>query len=305
MGYFLFIRNKCLLLFVLTTLGCYVTDTSVSDNIKLQLQENKKEIESIKNSYISKQESSDTKNYNFTEYDKRFSILQDKIDSNTNQITVLSDSLSLDNQLEVSSISSDQDIINSLIRIQSKLNIIEDKVFYSDSLYFNLLNDLVIIESQIEDLNQNIDNLTNLSSLNYNSDIIDKQESKDTIIDYKEYYDQAIELYMKKDYDISLKAFKNLVKNDNKDALADNAQFWIGQIYYLQQKYNLAINEYEKVSSLGDGNKAADADYKIALSFINLGNNDLALKHFNYIIEEYPSNLDLISKSKKFIEGNQ
>ena len=27
---------------------------------------------------------------------------------------------------------------------------------------------------------------------------------------------------------------------------------------------------------LGDGNKAADADYKIALSYINLGNNDLA-----------------------------
>ena len=50
---------------------------------------------------------------------------------------------------------------------------------------------------------------------------------------------------------------------------------------------------------------AADADYKIALSFINLGNNDLAFKHFNYIIKEYPNNLDLISKSKKFIEGNK
>jgi len=87
--------------------------------------------------------------------------------------------------------------------------------------------------------------------------------------------------------------------------LADNAQFWIGQIYYLQKKYNLAINEYEKVSSLGDGNKAADADYKIALSFINLGNNDLAFKHFKYIIEEYPNNQDLISKSKKYIEGNK
>ena len=87
--------------------------------------------------------------------------------------------------------------------------------------------------------------------------------------------------------------------------MADNAQFWIGQIYYLQKKYNLAINEYEKVSSLGDGNKSADADYKIALSFINLGSNDLAFKHFNYIIKQYPNNLDLISKSKKFIQGNK
>ena len=73
----------------------------------------------------------------------------------------------------------------------------------------------------------------------------------------------------------------------------------------MSNDYNLAINEYEKVSSLGDGNKAADADYKIALSFINLGSNDLAFKHFKYIIEEYPNNQDLISKSKKFIEGNK
>ena len=237
MGYFLFIRNKCLLLFVLTALGCYVTDTTVSDDIKSQLQENKKEIESIKNSYLANEESSITKDYNFTEYDKRFSILKDKIDSNTSQIIVLKDSISIDNQLEVGSISSDQDIINSLIRIQSKLNIIEDKIFYSDSLYFNLLNDLVIIESQIEDLNQNIDNLTNLSSIatsiNQDLDSIDKQESKYTIVDYKEYYDRAIELYMNKDYEKSLKAFDDLVKNDDNDALADNAQFWIGQIYYL------------------------------------------------------------------------
>ncbi|OUW20414.1 MAG: hypothetical protein CBD21_04260 [bacterium TMED161] len=309
MGYFLFIRNKCLLLFVLTALGCYVTDTTVSDDIKSQLQENKKEIESIKTSYLENEESSIAKDYNFTEYDKRFSILKDKIDSNTSQITILRDSMKIDGQLEVGSISSDQDIINSLIRIQSKLNIIEDKIFYSDSLYFNLLNDLVIIESQIEDLNQNIDNLTNLSSIatsiSQDLDPFDEQESQYTIVNYKEYYDRAIELYMNKDYDESLKAFDDLVKNDNKDALADNAQFWIGQIYYLQKKFNLAINEYEKVSNLGDGNKAADADYKIALSFINLGNNDLAFKHFNYIIEEYPNNLDLISKSKKFIEGNK
>ena len=75
--------------------------------------------------------------------------------------------------------------------------------------------------------------------------------------------------------------------------------------FIICKKYSLAINEYEKVSSIRDANKAADADYKIALSYINLGNNDLAFKHFNYIIEKYPQNLDLISKSKKFIEGNK
>ena len=43
MRYFHFIQNKCLLLFVLTTLGCYVTDATVADEVKSQLEENSKE----------------------------------------------------------------------------------------------------------------------------------------------------------------------------------------------------------------------------------------------------------------------
>ena len=110
---------------------------------------------------------------------------------------------------------------------------------------------------------------------------------------------------MSKNYQKSLDSFKALVENNNKEQLADNSQFWIGQIYYLQKEYDLAISEYKKVASYGDGNKAPDADYKIALSYINLGKNDLALEHFNYIINKYPNNTDLVNKSIKFIEGNK
>ena len=61
----------------------------------------------------------------------------------------------------------------------------------------------------------------------------------------------------------------------------------------------------KKVLILGDKNKAPDADYKIALSYINLGKTDLAFDQFNYIINQYPDNTDLISKSKKFIKGSK
>ena len=88
--------------------------------------------------------------------------LHNKVDSielysikNTSQIKTIRDSLKAFHQLNISGDTSDKDIINSLIRIQSKLNIIEEKIFYSDSIYFNLLNDLVLIESQIENLDKN------------------------------------------------------------------------------------------------------------------------------------------------------
>ena len=103
-------------------------------------------------------------------HDKTMILFQDELDKINNQIrnntlviNSFSDSLETFHQLDISGETTDKDIINSLIRIQSKLNLIEEKLFYSDSLYFNLFNDLVLIESQIEDLNQNINNITELT----------------------------------------------------------------------------------------------------------------------------------------------
>ena len=307
---FLIIRNKWVLLFILT-FGCYITDSTATAEIESQLAKNKQEITYISSAIDSIAHlNNSSENSDMDQFDKKLLVLQQQIGRNTAYISSLRDSIKLYQGSGLSASTSDQDVINSLIRIQSKLNIIEDKIFYSDSLYFNLLNDLVLIESQIQDLNQNIDNITNLSfsieeSKNKEQADDPQDSSENTIVDYKASYDYAIELYMSKNYQKSLDSFKALVKNNNKEQLADNSQFWIGQIYYLQKEYDLAISEYKKVASYGDGNKAPDADYKIALSYINLGKNDLALEHFNYIINKYPNNTDLDNKSIKFIEGNK
>ena len=304
---FLIIRNKWMLLFILS-FGCYVTDSTATTEIESQLAKNNQKIAIISNviDSLSLTDQSD----NLPQLNKKLLVLQEQIGRNAAYIVSLRDSIKAFQNTDLSSISSDQDIINSLIRIQSKLNIIEDKIFYSDSLYFNLLNDLVLMEAQIQDLNQNIENITNLKVSMKESEVqevIDevKDTSINTILDYKSSYDEAIELYMNKDYQNSLNSFRTLVESNSREKLADNSQFWIGQIYYLQKEYDLAIHEYKKVSSFGDGNKAPDADYKIALSYINLGKNDLALEHFNYIINQYPNNTDLVNKSLKFIEGNK
>jgi len=306
---FLIIRNKWMLLFILS-FGCYITDSTATAELESQLAKNNQEIANISNTIDSLSLNKTDQSGNSAQLNKKLLVLQEQIGRNAAYIVSLRDSIKAFQNTDLSSVSSDQDVINSLIRIQSKLNIIEDKIFYSDSLYFNLLNDLVLMEAQIQDLNQNIENITNLRVSMEDSEIeevIDevKDTSIHTILDYKSSYDEAIELYMSKDYQKSLDSFRALVESNSKEKLADNSQFWIGQIHYLQKEYDLAIYEYKKVSSFGDGNKAPDADYKIALSYINLGKNDLALEHFNYIINQYPNNSDLINKSIKFIEGNK
>jgi len=304
---FLIIRNKWLGLFILT-FGCYITDSTASAELESQSLKNQEDINLITNKIDTINIDANSNTEKIDQLNKKLLSLQEQIGKNSVYIDGLKDSIRAFQQLDISSASADQDIINSLIRIQSKLNIIEDKIFYSDSLYFNLLNDLVLIEAQIEDLNQNIDNVTSLNvSIQEIQDEIDVGTNIpiDTVDDYKASYDLAYEFYANKEYEKSLKAFKILVDSDKEENLADNAQFWIGQIYYIQRNYKLAISEYKKVSTLGDMNKAPDADYKIALSYIGIGETDLALNQLNYIIEKYPNNLDLINKSIKLIEGNK
>ena len=105
-----------------------------------------------------------------------------------------------------------------------------------------------------------------------------------------------------KNYEKSLDIFNQLIAFDTNDNLADNAQFWIAQIFYIQKKYKLAIAEYKKVSLMGDKNKAPDAEYKIALSYFSLDMIDEAMNQFDAIIINYPDNIDLVQKSKKYIE---
>ena len=205
-------------------------------------------------------------------------------------------------QLNISGDTSDKDIINSLIRIQTKLNIIEEKIFYSDSIYFNLLNDLVLIEEQIQNLDKNLESIVELKNIINEKESGNTNEESIIELSFDDNYELAREYYLKKDYNKSLQIFSYLVDLDKSNVLSDNCQFWIGEIYYIEKNYNLAINEYQKVVGLGDNNKTPYADYKIALCHVNLNEIDEAIEIFQDIILKYSHETDLVSKSQKYIE---
>tara|TARA_Y100000996_G_scaffold137435_1_gene104529 strand:- start:1949 stop:2824 length:876 start_codon:yes stop_codon:yes gene_type:complete len=288
MGNFFTNTHKIILLFSLLVFGCFNSESSYEDKILLA-----KSQDAVLDTTFQKYDSS------IDDLNKNISDIYQRVQNNTILINSMNDSMRIFQQIDISGNTSDKDIINSLIRIQSKLNLIEEKIFYSDSLYFNLLNDLVLIESQIEDLNQNINNITDLS---IEIDKNNSQSNIDKIEDYKEAYDLAVEYYMNKNYEKSLDIFNQLIAFDTNNNLADNAQFWIAQIFYIQKKYKVAITEYEKVSLMGDKNKAPDAEYKIALSYFSLDMINEAMNQFDAIIINYPNNIDLVQKSKKYIE---
>jgi TolA-binding protein len=100
------------------------------------------------------------------------------------------------------------------------------------------------------------------------------------------------------DYNSSLNKFQFLLDNDISNNLADNCQFWIGQIYFLQNDYLSAINEFNKVLTYKNSNKSSNSIYKIGLCFTKLNNNKEAISSFETIINNYP-------KSKYFNKSNE
>ena len=91
-------------------------------------------------------------------------------------------------------------------------------------------------------------------------------------------------------YEVAREQFKQLLSRYPKSEDADNAQFWVGEIYYREKWYEEAIMEYQEViENYPDGNKVPAALYKQGLSFYNLEDETNARFFLQLVINKYPT----------------
>ncbi len=108
--------------------------------------------------------------------------------------------------------------------------------------------------------------------------------------DKESLYAAAYELFREAKYDKSREAFENFLKLYPDTEFSDNAQFWIGECYYFEKKYEKAIIEYEKVTkNFPDGNKIPYALLKQGLSFLRLGDKASAKLLLQQVIKDFPN----------------
>src|SRR5262245_53333182 len=62
-----------------------------------------------------------------------------------------------------------------------------------------------------------------------------------------ELYSAAFGDLNKANYDLARQGFEEYLKNYPDTELSDNAQYWIGESYYIQRKFNEAIQNFDKV----------------------------------------------------------
>jgi len=106
----------------------------------------------------------------------------------------------------------------------------------------------------------------------------------------EELYNTAFGDFNKGSYDLARQGFEEYLKNYPDTELSDNAQYWIGESYYVQRKFSDAIQGFDKVlTSYPKGDKAPAAALKKGYSLLETKNSDAGVRELRQLIQKYPN----------------
>jgi tol-pal system protein YbgF len=112
-------------------------------------------------------------------------------------------------------------------------------------------------------------------------------------------YNEAYNTLRAGNYEGARQQFKSFLQNYRDSDLAGNAQFWIGESYFKQNKFEEAIVALEElIKNYPQSTKIAEAYYKQALSFSAISDVVAAKARLEMLLNEYP-NGELAQKAKQ------
>jgi len=183
-------------------------------------------------------------------------------------------------------------------RIEHRLKIVEDRTIYSDSISFEMQNEIENLLARIELLDKDF---SRTSPVNPTREPVALPKLTDE--EYRAKYIAALASYQNGEYSEAENAFNSLIQIDANHDLADNCQYWIGEIYYARKNYRQALDEFQKVMNYNNTNKADHALFKMGLCYLNIGDKEQARATFLSHINKYP-NSEMYSRSKSYLDQN-
>lgn len=102
-------------------------------------------------------------------------------------------------------------------------------------------------------------------------------------------YDFAIDLLKRGQFPQARDAFMQFLQQHPKDALAGNAQYWLGETYYVQGQYKDAADSFLKgYTTYSKSSKAPDSLLKLGMTLSALKQKDAACATFGQLKEQFP-----------------
>ena len=103
-------------------------------------------------------------------------------------------------------------------------------------------------------------------------------------------YDMAWADYAGGHFELAVRGFDEYIKSYPKSELAGDAQFFIGETYYVQGQYTDAVEAYGRViANYPNSKKVPDTYFKRGLALNALGQTDLARESWDHVIKNFPN----------------
>jgi len=177
------------------------------------------------------------------------------------------------------------------------------------------LTDIDVIDDLRKDLDTKDDEISNLrseladkkarlSKLDLNKNQMPSQGHSGTLkhpsVEFSRDYKEALSVFQDRQYQTALTEFQRLLQSDANNSLSDNCQYWVGECYYGMMNYNQAIVEFNKVFAFTDSNKSDDAQLKLGLCYIQLGDKAQARSELERVLTGYPKS-EYTAKAKNYL----
>jgi tol-pal system protein YbgF len=102
-------------------------------------------------------------------------------------------------------------------------------------------------------------------------------------------YEAAFSALKGADYKRAIEGFRTFLVTYPQSSLASNAQYWLGEAYYVNKDFQSAIASFEKViSDWPESRKAPDAMVKVGFTQSAMGRNGDARVTLEKVVRQYP-----------------
>lgn len=110
-----------------------------------------------------------------------------------------------------------------------------------------------------------------------------------TARDPKADYERAYGYLLQQNYDAARTGFVAFLKDHPRHTLAGNAQYWLGEVYFVRGNYKAAAQAFLRgYQTYGRSSKAPDSLLKLAVSLDRLGERKAACQSFSELVTRFP-----------------
>ena len=103
-------------------------------------------------------------------------------------------------------------------------------------------------------------------------------------------YNSALRDYTGGNYPLAYQEFSDYLRYYPTNALASNAQFYLGDIFYQQGQFQRAIQEYDKaMEQYPNGNKSAAAQLKKGYAYLNMDMRAQGSRELSSLVRRFPN----------------